>query len=524
MVTIRRLVADPTLELRVLEPGAAGALDAEMRWVHTTELPDPSPYLRERELVLTNGLWCAGPDDAEAFVARVAGAGAGGVVFGLRESVRRVPEELVAACRRAGLPLIELSKDVPFTALSHAMATAYAEERQRELLGRIRRSDALTDVMARGAGASGILRVLRRDHDLPLAVIDRTARVVAAAGADLDAGQARLVAEALARRPPPLELDLGSGGCASIFLIAALGEVDAGLVCLRPMAELSPAEQDAMGQAASFLSLEVAKRQAVHAIEMRFAGELLDMVLSGPGRQAELPGRLRAFGIDANHPLAVCALAFADDDGPGTTGLGDAVTGFFLTQGVPVVTAAASQDVVVIVSWRGAEAEFAALARRLVTDLAPRFGGSRLVAGLGGTVPDAAGLRRPVLEAREACRVLRRRSGGGPAVMAYADLNTHLLLLGRHDPETLRRFSSAVLGPLRVHDGARGGGLETSLRAFLDNDRHWAATAAALHVHVNTLRNRMARIAELTGRDVNRTEDLVDLFLALRADTLRQLP
>lgn len=522
MVAIRRLVDEPALKLRVLEPGADGALDAEMRWVHTTELPDPSPYLRDRELVLTNGLWCTGPDDAEAFVARVAGAGAGGIVFGLREGVRRVPAELVTACRRARLPLIELSIDVPFTALSQAMATAYAEERQRELLGRVRRSDALADVMARGAGASGILRVLRRDHDLPLVVVDRTARLVAAAGAHLDSGQAHLIAEALARHPPPLELDLGPGGYASLFLIAALGEVDAGLVCLRPMAELSPAEQDAMGQAASFLSLEVAKRQAVHAIETRFAAELLDMVLSGPGRQGELPGRLRAFGIDADHPLAVCALTFADD-GLEATDLGGAVAGFFLAQGVPVVTAAASQDVVAIVSWRTAEAEFAALARRLVSDLTPQFGGRRLVAGIGGTAPDAAGLRRPVMEAREACRVLRRRSSG-PAVMAYGDLNTHLLLLGLHDHETLWRFSSAVLGPLRAHDAARGGGLETSLRVFLDNDRHWAATATALHVHVNTLRNRMERVAELTGRDVNRTEDLVDLFLALRADTLGQLP
>ncbi|GAA0354592.1 PucR family transcriptional regulator ligand-binding domain-containing protein [Actinoallomurus spadix] len=523
MVTIRRLVDDPALKLRVLEPGADGALDAEMRWVHNTELPDPSPYLRDRELVLTNGLWCTSAGDAEAFVGRVAGACASGIVFGLRDSVRRVPAELAAACRRARLPLIELSVDVPFTALSHAVATAYAEERQRELLGRVRRGDALADVMARGAGASGILRVLRRDHDLPLAVVDRTARVVAAAGVDLDPGRARLVAEALTRHPPPLELDLGSSGCATIFLIAALGEVDAGLVCLRPAAGLSPAEQDALRQAASFLSLEIAKRQAVQAIEMRFAGELLDMVLSGSERQAGLPGRLRAFGIDADHPLAVCALAFAGDDGPGTAGLGDAVSGFFLAQGVPVVAAAASGDVVAIVSWRGTDAEFTALARRLVTDLAPRFGGHRLVAGLGGRAPDAAGLRRPVLEAREACRVLRRR-GGGPAVLAYHDLNTHLLLLGRQDHETLRRFSSAVLGPLRAHDAARGGGLETSLRAFLDHDGHWAATAAALHVHVNTLRNRMARIAELTGHDVNRTEDLVDLFLALRADALAQLP
>jgi hypothetical protein len=289
------------------------------------------------------------------------------------------------------------------------------------------------------------------------------------------------------------------------------------------MAELSPAEQEALAQAASFLSLEVAKRQAVQAIEMRFAGELLDMILSGPSRQAELPGRLQAFGIDAGHPLAVCALAFADGEGPAGPGLGEAMTGFFLTHGVPVVTATASQDAVAIVSGRAAGSEFTALIRRLVSDLSPRFGDRRLVAGLGPIVANAAGLRRPVLEAREACRVLRRRDGG-PTVMTFEDLNTHLLLLGRHDRETLLSFSSAVLGPLRAHDSARSGELESSLRAFLDNNAHWAATAAALHVHVNTLRNRLARVAELTGRDVNRTEDLVDLFLALRADTIGQLP
>jgi len=70
---------------------------------------------------------------------------------------------------------------------------------------------------------------------------------------------------------------------------------------------------------------------------------------------------------------------------------------------------------------------------------------------------------------------------------------------------------------LREHDRRRGGELETTLRAFLDHDGHWGATAEALYVHVNTLRNRMARVAELTGRDVGRTADRVDLFLALEA-------
>jgi len=62
--------------------------------------------------------------------------------------------------------------------------------------------------------------------------------------------------------------------------------------------------------------------------------------------------------------------------------------------------------------------------------------------------------------------------------------------------------------------------LERTLRVFLGNDGHWSTTAVELFVHVNTLRNRITRIRDLTGRDVSRLEDRVDLFLALEADTL----
>ncbi|MCP9964138.1 helix-turn-helix domain-containing protein [Actinomadura madurae] len=85
------------------------------------------------------------------------------------------------------------------------------------------------------------------------------------------------------------------------------------------------------------------------------------------------------------------------------------------------------------------------------------------------------------------------------------------------DADTLRTLADGVLAPIRERDARRGGELEATLRAFLDHDGHWQATAAALRIHVNTLRNRLAKITELTGRDTARTADRVDLFLALQA-------
>ena len=49
----------------------AERLEREVRWVHVTELADPRPYVREDELVLTNGVWLDATDPA-TYVARIA--------------------------------------------------------------------------------------------------------------------------------------------------------------------------------------------------------------------------------------------------------------------------------------------------------------------------------------------------------------------------------------------------------------------------------------------------------------------
>ncbi|OLF15915.1 PucR family transcriptional regulator [Actinophytocola xanthii] len=514
MLTVRALLDDPSLELRLLHPGASGALDAEVLWVHNTELGDPSPYVRERELVLTNGLWLA-ETSADGFVASVRRAGAAGIVFGLRTRTPSTPPELLAACVAADLPLAEISTRVPFTALTRAAAAIHAEQRQGILLGMVRRGDALASAISHGGGPSGVLEVLRGEHDLPLAVVDRTGRALA--GVPLAPEQLRAVAAGLARRPPPLELDLGETERATLFLVGAAGDVDAALVCLRPARALSRTERDALDQAARFLSLEVAKRQAVQAIELRFASELLDMILSGPQRAAELPGRLQAFGVDPGGELAVYALACPGADTAVPPGLAEAVADFFLAESTAAVVAGGSHDVVAVFTWQRPEAQLRATGTRLVAAVGARFAGRRPVLGIGGVAADATALRQPLVRSREACRVLVRR-GGNPEVATFGELGTHRLLLGLQDPETLRGFADGVLGPLRDHDRERGSELVRTLRAFMANDGHWAATAAALFVHVNTLRNRLVKVAELSGRDVARTEDRVDLYLALEAE------
>src|SRR5919201_3923975 len=162
MLSLASLLADESLELTLLVPGPPGAIDTEVLWLHNTELPDPSPYIRETELVLPNGLWRA-TVEADVFVAALTRARAAGLVFGLTEQTPTVPTDLVDACVAAELPLAELSIVVPFTAITQAAARIQGEARQDALVGLVRRGNALASSISRGGGAEGVLDVLRRD-------------------------------------------------------------------------------------------------------------------------------------------------------------------------------------------------------------------------------------------------------------------------------------------------------------------------------------------------------------------------
>jgi DNA-binding PucR family transcriptional regulator len=74
-----------------------------------------------------------------------------------------------------------------------------------------------------------------------------------------------------------------------------------------------------------------------------------------------------------------------------------------------------------------------------------------------------------------------------------------------------------VLGRVLEYDARTGAGLLETLQVFLDCSGSWTRTAEALHVHVNTVRYRIERVEQLTGRDLGRLEDRVDVFLALRS-------
>ncbi|MFI6079624.1 PucR family transcriptional regulator [Streptomyces sp. NPDC051217] len=139
----------------------------------------------------------------------------------------------------------------------------------------------------------------------------------------------------------------------------------------------------------------------------------------------------------------------------------------------------------------------------------------RLTLGVSAAVHSAEGLRGALEEARHARRVAAARPGRVCAA-GHHELASHVLLLPFVPDDVRRAFTARLLDPLWDYDRRHRAELVPTLGAFLDCDGSWTRCAARLHLHVNTLRYRVGRIEQLTGRDLSRLEDKLDFFLALR--------
>jgi hypothetical protein len=144
----------------------------------------------------------------------------------------------------------------------------------------------------------------------------------------------------------------------------------------------------------------------------------------------------------------------------------------------------------------------------------PRSATSSALGGSGSRWT-AAGVAGALAQARQARR-LAAQLAGGVRVVDAAEVGSVELLLAAVPGEARRAFRGSLLAPLLDYDREHGTELVRTLRVFLDCSGSWTKAADAMFVHVNSLRYRIRRVEELTGRDLGSLADQAALLLALR--------
>jgi GAF domain-containing protein len=110
---------------------------------------------------------------------------------------------------------------------------------------------------------------------------------------------------------------------------------------------------------------------------------------------------------------------------------------------------------------------------------------------------------------------------GGPAVLSYEDLGAYKYLLRVAVDGGIRDATVDAVSRLAEYDAQRGSQLVLTLEEFLRRHGNISATSETLFVHPNTLRQRLRRIAELSGLDL-RKDDWLMIEIAVKMVRLEQ--
>lgn len=493
-LTVREFVTRTHLRLELL---VAGDLDRTIRWVHSTEMPDAAPYLRGDEVVLTAGIWYWHGVAASSFVAGVGRANVAALGLGTNPLVKEVPAELVEACEAWALTLFRVPDDVSFIEITEEFVEAQHRLRERPLLDSLDRSSRFLDALQLGRGLDGLLPLVARLLDRRVALI-RHGRGTVARGAHWEP-PVDLVerSEAMIGSEDPVR-DLDEFVAFAIPISAS----DAALVIDGALSELTLRERATIDQALTFIAIELQRARAVSESERRFAGELFDLVDAGETQYPGLAARLRTFALDPESPLVSIRI-----DAPDLEAALQTVREHFASAGRAGAFALRAGQLLGVFAAESDD-DLATIGRELHRVLPP----SALV-GVGGVARDAHGLRKSMIESRHACRFAERR---GIGYATHGAIASHALLLALQDETTLEIFQETLIRPLEQHDARRHTDLVATLDSFLSSGGRYQPTADALHLHVNTLRLRLARIEQITGRDLGSMPDRVDLWIALR--------
>ncbi|MDH6575053.1 GAF domain-containing protein [Kitasatospora sp. MAP5-34] len=432
-----------------------------------------------------------------------------GVLFAAERSPRAFsPDEVALLCTLAAHAAIALDTANSLAGTRAALtelnaANAVIQAHSAAVQRAERAHDRLTDLVLRGAEVADVADELGALLGGETAVHDAEGRVLAGRPPAGDG-----LAEAVAASRAQGRAVRHDGGWVCVVLA---GQEPLGSLLLHGRPDLDDADRRLFERAGVVTALLLLLRRSVAETENRVRGELLTDLLTAPGRDpAGLTARGRRLGVDLGRPHVVLA---AETAGPDRSRLaGAAARHLFGTRGI---SAEHGEAVVLLLPADGARSP--GQAAEQAADRLACLTGAPVTVGAGRVATGPLALAAAHAEALRCVRALRvlGRDGDGASADGLGFLG---VLLG--DGHDVAAFVGTALGPLLEYDARRGTELVRTLRAYFDCGGSLTRAKDDLHVHVNTVVQRLDRIETLLGPDWNHPERSLELQLALRLQLL----
>lgn len=489
-LTVRGLTEIPYLETR-LHAGAAGA-EGVISWAHTIEVHQPWEWLEAGDLLMTVGLGL--PAEAEeqvTYVDELANVGVCGIALGDGFPLPPLSKAMIEVAERRAMPILYIGWNVPFAQISRAVAAAnYGPQ-----LGRLVKATRVYDLV-RASVASRLEPVelfsnLGKEIGCKMFVCgNENLRVAFNEEPTLPPHLRDVFAAALAEHdgklPGFLRLAVGAE---TLLVVPVPTDRPASLLAL-PRAEVPPFAL--LQHVATVAALELERMWSSREELRRLGSETMTQLMEGRLIQGTA-GALDQLGV-SDEPLSVLAIAEPQN----SHSIGD-LHNTLADERIPNLLLQRGD---LLYALLAGEETLAARVAELLPE-GTRVGSSE-VFNDPTLVPTAAQQAKWAL-------------GAATAERPFANHGAATSRFGPRSPAEAKVTVQQVLGPLLEYDAQHDTDLVESLRVFLQCNRSWKRATAELFIHKQTLVYRIRRIEELTGRKLNDTSDVAELWLALRA-------
>jgi PucR family transcriptional regulator, purine catabolism regulatory protein len=502
-------------------------LDRTIRWAHVTEQSDVVPLLRPGDLVLTMGTNLPADDDVHGFD-RFAGALAESESSGLIVELGQrwsetVPDALVTACEEHSIPLVVLTHETQFAALTQAIGEKVVDAQLDELLEAQRVHDTFTELSFGQAGPAEILDAVSRLTGGPVVLENAQHRPLdfltgpETSTSFLDNWQARSARVTIAMRTGWHERNG--------WLITRLGADDQDWGRLVVAASSQPSQRlvAVVERAAAALALHRLHDRDRDNLTRRTHNELMSGLRRAPDSE-ELLNRCEIAGFPTHRRQFLGLVArplLTKRDAKSS----DLVASFVRAAHglkVPVLACEVEREARVLLS-----VPIGSNADAIVDHLAQRAGpGHDVVVAAGRPASSREEIDRSMVEARQVADAIpvaaASRAEREPLVHRLEDLHLRGLLALFGDDDRLRLYVERELGALRRTEERQGGpkDLLGVLKALLDHPTSKTDAAASLHLSRAAFYDRLAKIEHILRTDLNDPDVRVSLHVALVADEM----
>lgn len=501
--TLRGLLSAVELHLRLVEAvaspsesadHASRSLERPIRSVHSSDLADPTPFLTEDVILLTTGSQFPQASAPASYVRRLRDRGVIALGFGTGLGHDAIPRELAIACADHGVPLFEVPYEVPFLAISRAVADAVAARRYARRNWALDAQKAISLAALRPDGLGATLEELSRQLNARVALFDAGGTMTRShppeASIDLQHGELHeRIATVLRRGAYAASSFAIDGEAVLVHTLGSAGRLRGALIIIG--ADLDEESRGLVTSVIAMAGLALEQNEGLNRARRALRAGLLRILLDASPSLARTTAR-ELWGDFPVAPLLVAAatvpeslrasvaewLELSSEAAPGQL--------FFAPD---------DQGLVLIVPEEN---------RRFVHDVAHRF---QIRIGLSRPSSDMS-----FSAAYESARAMRARARA--AVEDAASLRPGDILSAMTPGGAA--VAAAVLAPLEEHDRVAGTELMHTLYTYLAENGASERAAQQLRVHRHTIRARVAHIEAILDVDLTSFPARSELWTALQ--------